>query len=73
MVKIRLFGDNTDIAEINETDDIQTANGSIEFDQGSDYVDQIVFDPNQPSSLASPVMVKRLTLILRHWQTIQAR
>ncbi|WP_110410694.1 hypothetical protein [Vibrio rumoiensis] len=43
------FGDNTDIAEINETDDIQTAKGSIEFDEGSDQVDEIVFDPNQPS------------------------
>ncbi|MCF7353502.1 hypothetical protein [Vibrio sp. CK2-1] len=43
------FGDNTEIAEITENDGEQTANGSIEFDQGSDEVDQIVFDPNQPS------------------------
>ncbi|WP_272158856.1 retention module-containing protein [Vibrio algivorus] len=43
------FGDNTEIAEITENDGEQTANGSIEFDQGSDHVDEIVFDPNQPS------------------------
>ncbi|WP_110410719.1 hypothetical protein [Vibrio rumoiensis] len=41
------FGDNTDIAQINETDDIQTANGSIEFDEGSDQVDEIVFNQEQ--------------------------
>ncbi|WP_110410717.1 hypothetical protein [Vibrio rumoiensis] len=33
---------------ITESDDTQSATGSIEFDQGSDYVDQIVFDPSQP-------------------------
>ncbi|WP_417880876.1 hypothetical protein [Vibrio sp.] len=38
---VKIFCDNTEIAEITENDGEQTANGSIEFDQGSDYVDQL--------------------------------
>ncbi|WP_105901334.1 retention module-containing protein [Vibrio gangliei] len=42
------FGDDTGV-NITESDDTQTATGSIDFDQGSDAVDQIVFDASQPS------------------------
>ncbi len=41
------FGADTG-ASITENDGTQTANGSIEFDQGSDHVDAIVFDADQP-------------------------